>query len=116
MSKRSPGRNNRKWVRDRLKHVRKRALERYGLDITDDEIRALHERIATFLSERIPDQTLGVYEASKPTLERPYVIYAITLQDVWLPVIYEHGRGVIHTILPSEVLPRFTREPIHDSR
>jgi len=113
VSKRSPGRNKRKWLRDRLEHVRKRARERYGLSITDEDIRVLHERLDSFLSKCPPAKPVRVYIASAPTTERPYVIYAVALQEVWLPVIYERERGVIHTILPPDVLPERSRELDH---
>ncbi len=111
MSRRRPGRNKRKWVRDRMHHVRVRAKEHYGIDVTDDEIRALQEQIASSLLTRRSPPVPRVHLVQEACLRRPYPIYVVAFGAQWLPVIYEHCRRTIHTVLPPELLPQEFSEP-----
>lgn len=105
MSKRKPGRNKRAWVRKRLQHVRERADIRYGLVLTNDDIRALQKELLAFCTSRGTKTGLFVGEVAQPTDERPYSIYVVLCKDTWIPIIFERARGIVHTVLPEEDLP-----------
>lgn len=77
-------------------HVRRRAKERYGLDWSQRDVRALEERIQAGCPDCVP---------LRPTLRHPErTLYAARCDDQWLPVVYDGQARTLVSVLPPHSL------------
>lgn len=81
-------------------HARRRAAERYGLDLTLDDLHALARLIRTHDRSVVP---LGIRDDGR----RPWV--AVRIGQAWYPVVYDVATASVVTFPPPEVLDRYRR-------
>jgi hypothetical protein len=87
------GRKRKKKTADvLLRHARRRARERYGLDLQDHEVRGLANRIKRGAARFIAKQS------------NTKSIFEIDAFGKTLPVVYNKAKGVIATFLPRDYI------------
>ena len=92
----------------RSQHARERLQERYGLEVSHEEILGLIARLEGFLKKTASEEDrktvrqLAQYTRGFPTS----VKMAIQYQGMWLPVIYMPTLKILKSVLPREELPK----------
>ena len=86
--------------RARQAHTRAQAAERFGLELTADHQNQIVQKIRN--SRR--KTTLTVVPLRRMT--ETTALIAVLWKDLWLPVVYQHRKGQIRTVLPEIELVR----------
>jgi hypothetical protein len=72
------------------RHARKRALERFDLDLADPDIQSLIRQIQTGKAPCLEKRSLRVG------------VFRVTIKDVTLAAVYDKNRKTIVTVMPLE--------------
>lgn len=84
----------RKTVKDLRRHVKRRAYERFGWSLNDDEIAQVVKAIQANQGVFVERQSLIL------------TLWVVRLRNTEVLTVYDSQRGMIRTVMPMEYLSR----------